>query len=175
MGKIIVAAVAIILLSLSAKAANRRIQIDCGQGVFRGTITAELDTANWSYSCTDLPKQSTYVQVETPEIKIVAGAEIYESKEDRLLNGGFANKVSFEPNSCDHVAADFAVMGVNALFKRFWHPEFAGRFPVSLKDLNGNTSLLLLDVNARPQATLSLSGTILSGNQSCNFELSDQE
>jgi hypothetical protein len=164
-----------ILLSLSAQAASRRIQIDCGQGVFLGTLTAELDTSNWLYSCTDWPRQSTFIRMETLELKIKAGKEIFEAQEDRQLNSGFANRVSFEPNSCDQVAKDFSMIGVHALFKRFWHPEFGGRFPVSLKDQDGNTSLLLLDLEKSPKSTLAVSGTILSSNQGCNFTLSDQE
>jgi hypothetical protein len=175
MRKIFCAVFVLILPALSAQAASSRIQIDCGQGLFRGTFTAELDTSNWLYSCTDLPRQSTYVRMQTLELKIVAGKEIFEAQEDSQLNSGFANKVSFEPNSCDHVAKEFSMVGVHALFKRFWHPEFGGRFPVSLKDQDGNTSLLLLDLDRSPKSTLAVSGTILSGNQSCNFSLSDQE
>ncbi len=163
--------------SVSFSASTRRILIDCGQGQpkFTGKLTAEFFTHKWFYTCTDLPRQSAFVKLENPLIKIETPTDVYESQADFALSSGFANKVNQSPNSCKIIEAEYLKIGLNALFKRYWHPEFGQQISVSLKDQNAYTSILLMDVEGEPSSALKGTGTILSGNQSCQFTLDQDE
>jgi hypothetical protein len=151
---------------------SRYVEFDCGASVPKvvGTVSMEFDSSLWTFSCTDLPKESTYVTMDTPKLGLIAGLEMYGAKTDLTLNSGFANRASHNTNSCQILKNEFNIIGVHALFNRFWHPEFAGKFPVSVTDQNKYVSLVLLDLDPMPASTFSGEGTIYSGNQSCHFK-----